>query len=257
MPVAEEARPIYRHIIVNRKSSANLTASPELLRKAQRQMREVDDGKREEIDSDLQHLLNRNHLRGTMRKVYGEGYDEDKAGMGSRSQGGALIVATLHKHKIPGGDEPLPVSATFWMERADFDGRSPQEAFLEAAGSLQKKFQLHSDTKFKLLPKETMAGMTLVTVAYSPIVAYPLQDRGFEVGMEFTQKTRFGHVDASDFEVLSEDGTYPIKPPDDTYMMMLMKTAAEVGHLQGFLTEDQRSAAKNRMPVLVSDETSD
>lgn len=140
-----------------------------------------------------------------------------------------MVVATLHKEKIPGGTEPLPANATFWTQRADFDEKRPQEAFLEAAVQLQEQFQKHSDTKFALLPKETAAGMTLVTVVYAPIAAYPLEIRGFEVGMEFIQKTRFGYVDTTDFEVYSEDGTFPVSPPNDTYMMMLMKTADELG----------------------------
>ncbi len=241
-------RPVYRHIVVKRRNVAQLVADPELLRKAIRQQREIKDGEREKIDLNLQHLIKRNHLRNTMKNVYGKDMSDEAADGVSSSwlQGGAIVVATLHKEKIPGGTEPLPAHATFWTQQVNLTDKDPQDSFMEAAVRLQERFQKHSDMKFKLLPSGTAAGMTLVTVAYSPIVAFALDPKfhatGFEVGMEFTQKTRFGRVETKGFEVYSEDGTYPVKPPEDGYMMMLMKSVDEIGSLRGFLTEEQRSS---------------
>jgi hypothetical protein len=244
--VEEIARPVYKHIIVKRKGSMTLAASPERLKVARRQAQEVADGTRlpEDVDPDLQHLIKRDHLRKTMKKVYGEGY----AGGQPRSQAGAIVVATLNRVKIPGGEEPLPKTATFWTHPASFNDMGSQDAFMEAALALQKRFQTLSDGKVVLLPDHLRKGVTVVTVAYTPIIAYPIDprkgDSGFEVGMEFHQVTRFGRVDTDDFEVYAEDGVYPIQPPSDATMLSLMKSASELGDQQGFLSDEQRDVIK-------------
>lgn len=245
----QEVRPVYRHLVVNRKGYMSLAASPKELQRAKAQLREVDEGTREAVDPDLAYLVKKNHLRQTMRKVYGAGYEEPDDGPASR-QGGAIVVGRLTKVKIPGGDEPLPHSATFWRQAAAWDEMDPQEAFMQAAQVLQKRFQKESDLKVKLLPKTTIAGLTLVTVVYAPMAAYALQRQGFEVGMEFIQKTRFGPVDAGGFEVHSEEGIYPITPPSDHTVSMYVKTMAEIGPMKGFLSDEERAAVKRGEPVI-------
>jgi hypothetical protein len=241
-------RPVYRHLIVKRPERIQLQGNVRKLREAHAQLKRVHEGTLayEDMDPELKRLVKQDHLRRTMKKVYGEDYVDPDEGKdpGFSTVGGAIIVASLRKYKIPGGTEPLPLDATFWSERADFEGKSPQEAFLEAAERLQVRFRKHSDLKIANLPKETRAGVTVVTVAYSPIVAYPLETAGFEVGMEFFQKTRWGRVSSADFIVESEDGTYPIQPPSDGTMATLMATAEQVGELPGFLTDEQRQEIK-------------
>jgi hypothetical protein len=249
----EVPRPIYRHIVVKRKGFMNLAANPAKLRLAMQQMKEVEEGVRhpDDVDPSLANLIKRDHLRQTMKKVYGDGYDEEQANTAQRRQGGAIVVATLNKQMIPGGTEPLPTNATFWSRRAHADDLGGHEAFIEAANKLQEQFQRHSDLKVLNLPETMRRGVTLVTVVYSPMLAYPLEDKGFEVGMEFIQKTRFGRVDTDGFEVYSEDGTYPMKAPNDGYMMTLLKTADEVGELGGFLTDEQRQqVAQDKVDTL-------
>jgi hypothetical protein len=245
-------RPVYRHLIVKRRGRINLTADVARLKKARRQMQEIEAGTRKELDADLAHLVKRDFLRRTMEKVYGRGYGDHRldemSREESRRQGGAIVVATLNKEQVPGGGQ-LPSTATFWTQRANFTELSPQDAFMEAAVVLQQRFQDSSDTKFALLPEETQAGITLVTVAYSPIVAYPLDprfgERGFEVGIEFHQVTRLGRVDTANFEVYSEDGTYPIQPPSDGAILTLMQTAEEWrANDKGFLTDEQRQQVR-------------
>jgi len=240
-------RPVYRHLIVKRPESIQLTTDARKLREAHAQLKRVHAGELayEDMDPELKALTKRDYLRKTMKTVYGDDYvDEDEGKSPSESSyGGAIIVGTLRKHKIPGGTEPLPQQATFWSEKADFEGKSPQEAFLEAAERLQVRFRKHSDLMIANLPKSTRAGVTLVTVTYTPIVAYPLETIGFEVGMEFIQKTRWGFVESSDFVVESEDGTYPIQPPSDGTVATFMARAGDVP-LSGFLSDEQKQDIK-------------
>jgi len=247
MVVKVEEQLVYRHLIVARKGSMALTAPPEQLRKLHRQLQEVDEGAREAVDSDLVHLLKRTHLRKTLKQVYGESYSDESIQGTSRRQGGAIVVATLHKEKIPGGTEPLPQTATFWTQPAPYNDTPPFDAFAQAAEKLRERFKIHSDAKIRLLDPAMQRNVTLVTVAYAPMSAYahPNRDSGFEVGMEFIQKTRFGRVDANTFEVYSETGEYPIKPPSTEFMGMLMKTVEELGDYdRGFLTDEEREQVK-------------
>jgi hypothetical protein len=96
-------------------------------------------------------------------------------------------------------------------------------------------------------------GVTLVTVVYAPIAAYPHPhlDRGFEVACEFIQKTRFSMVDADGFTVHSEMGEYPIQVPSDETMMTLMRTPDELqglgrGFLDGRRTPSERERFERR-----------
>jgi hypothetical protein len=250
----DTGRPVYRHLIVKRPESVQFTTDPRKLREAHAQLKRVQSGELayEDMDPEYKKLTRRNYLRKTMKTVYGDDYTDPEEGMdpGESSYGGAIVVGTLRKHKIPGGTEPLPQHATFFSERVDFEGKSPQEAFIEAAERLQKRFRKHSDLQISNLPKETRAGVTLVTVAYSPIIAYPLEDIGFEVGMEFIQKTRWGSVSSADFIVESEDGTYPIQPPSDGTVVTMMASADEVPDV-GFLSDEQKQAIKEgRTPTV-------
>lgn len=239
-----EARPVYRHIVVKRKSAVALAADPVTLQRVRQQIEEVARGVRVAVDADLAHLIKRNHLRNSMKTVYGETADEEALAKVQTYQGSAIIVGTLHKEKVPGGSEPLPATATFWTIKVSDAEKDPQAAFMRGAEDLQRRFQEFSDSKFKLLDPSVAAGVTLVTVAYAPIAAYTGEYTGFEVGMEFHQVTRFGSVDASSFELYSEDGRYPVSPPSDGYMMMLMKSKEAIGDLPGFLTDEQREGIK-------------
>ena len=62
----------------------------------------------------------------------------------------------------------------------------------------------------------------------TPIIAVPRARQGVELLCEFHQKTRFGHVDTSKFEVYSETGEFPITAPGGMEMMTMMKTADEL-----------------------------
>lgn len=223
-----EARPVYRHLVVARKGYANLTTDRAQLHEARRQLREVEEGVRAQVDQHLQHLVKRERFRETLAKTYGNTYtdaqlDEMARDM-DRSQGGAIVVATLNKQMIPGGNEPLPQTATFLTRPALYDEMPPQQAFLKAAEELQQVFEARSDALIKLLPDDVRQGVTLVTVVYAPIAAYPhpRRDRGFEVACEFIQKTRFSQVDAEGFAVYSDTGTYPIQAPSEQTLLYLM-----------------------------------
>lgn len=238
-----EAPPlVYRHVVVKRKSSSQLVADPETLRKAFNQYKEVLAGDRDQVDPDLMGLLRRDFLRKTTKGVLG---DEETAKTASSDQGYGIVVATLHKEKIPGGEEPLPQHAVFVSLKAPSEEKDPYAAFLQTAEELQRRFREASDRQIQNLPQEMQADVTLVTVVYSPISAFALDgrfhERGFEVGMEYIQKTRFGRVGTSTFEVCSEEGIYPISPPSKEYMATLTKSVEELGaYDRGFLTEEQR-----------------
>lgn len=246
-------RPVYRHIIVKCNGFINLTADVSQLKEAQRQLQEVESGDREKVGPDSARLVKRGHLRQTLKRVYGDA-GTDKFEDLARGQRDVLVVARLNEEHVPGGGQ-LPNTATFWTYPANYSDMDPQAAFMEAALALQERFRQHSDTKFMLVPEDARAGVTLVTVAYSPIVAYPLDprlgERGFEVGIEFHQVTRFGSVNTDSFEVYSEEGVYPIHPPSEGSLLTLMKTVEEWGATdKGFFTEDRSDPKrKNVMRV--------
>lgn len=240
-------RPIYRHLIVKRRGFIEKVASPEQFRRLRAQLEA-----QQPLDEDIRHLYRSDTLKQTMQKVMGwsgrgtdveespDGVDPanilaehdamrergDEGPVKYRSQGG-VVVATLNKKHIPGGNEPLPLTPSVLSHPGFRDADDPQAEFLKAAFDLQGKFRALSDRKFLLLDASQRAGITLVTVAYTPIMAAPKADRGLELFCEFHQVTRFGNVDTSGFEVYSDAGEYPISPPNAGELLSMMKSADE------------------------------
>lgn len=240
---AGTVRPVYKHIVVIKKARvADMLVTPEKFQLIQEQLAEVNRGERKELDPELQAFVPKGHLHKTHEAVFKGTYDRDDAEEAARYQG-AIIVATVGR-KVPGGNEPLPLAATTWVEQVAWEDEDPHQAFLEAVNRLQGRFQQFSDTKFVLVSPEMAANQTLVTVAYQPICAYPKRDRGFEVVMVFHQVTRYGSVDMGGHDVYSEEGFFPVSVPSKESMMLLLKTPDEIGELPGFLTGDQRAENK-------------
>lgn len=209
----EEQPLVYRHLIVKRKGFAE-------------KARPGPDGKPRQVTLG----------RRTFKNMFGmwpeemEKEDPERYARTRFQADGAVIVATITKEHIPGGNERLPSVVSFLTHPAKFDDEEklPEQAFLEAAGELQAIFKKNADQKFRLLSPHQRDMSTLVTVAYTPIMAYPLAERGFMVGCEFHQVTRMGRVDASTFEVYSDEGQYPIAAPNTIEMKTLMLTADEI-----------------------------
>lgn len=141
---------------------------------------------------------------------------------------GGIIVATLQKQHVPGGNEPLPLTPTVLTHPGFFEAEDSMGEFKKAAEQLQARFKKYSDNKFRLLNPEFQKGCTLVTVVYTPIMASPKATKGMDLFCEFHQVTRFGYVDTSDFEVYSENGEFPVTPPGTLELAMLMKSADEI-----------------------------
>lgn len=244
-------RPIYRHIIVKRRGFIEKVASPEQFRRIRAQLE--DDPTGATLDDDIKHLYRGDTLKKTMEKVMGwsgrgtaveespDGVDPsqvvaehdamrlrgDDGPVKYRAQAG-VVVATLNKKHIPGGDERLPLTPMVLSHPGFSHSDDPAADFLKAAFDLQAKFRAHSDRKFLLLDKWAQQGVTLVTVAYTPILAAPKADRGLELYCEFHQVTRMGHVDTSGFDVYSDSGEYPISPPNTAELLTMMKSADEL-----------------------------
>ena len=242
-------RPVYKHIIVRKQvRAAESLVTPAKFQLIQEQLAEIGRGERKEVDADLRSFIPKGHTHKTYQATFGSSYDFDSAEEDRREQGqGAIIVATLNR-RVPGGDEPLPLSAVTWTEPAAWEDTSPEKAFLEAANRLQWRFRRYSDMKFALVDLALAATQTLVTVAYQPICAYPLsagkRDKGFDVVMEFHQVTRYGGFDMGDHDIYSDEGFFPVSVPTSDQMMLLMKTPEEIGEFPGFLTDEQRAENK-------------
>lgn len=245
----QQERPVYRHIVVKRKDFIEKVASPEEFRRLRQQL---DAGV--PVDDDLKHLVVDDTLKKTMRKVMGwaghggrelEGTDDGVHGdnmlaeadaMAERKDDGPLrykrqqgvIVARLVQNKIPGGDDVLPTNPTVLSHPGFSDAEDAEQSFMDAALALQAIFTEFSDRKFLLLDKELREGVTLVTVAYTPIMAAPKASTGLDLSCTFHQTTRFGYVDTDTFDVHSEIGEYPIAPPGTMELTMMMKSVDQV-----------------------------
>jgi len=241
-----EVRPIYRHIVVQRKNLVEHIDVEQLRRLRQQQ----NDGS--EIDDDLKHLVVKDMLRKTVRKAMnwaghkdveieadengldaGAAFAEarmmkergDKETLGYKPQEGVIVSRIVQEH-IPGDmpGEAMPSNPQY-LSHPGFDSPDdPQVSFMRCAQELHAQFQAFSDRKFMLMSPEMRAGVTLVTVVLTPIIALPRPDVGVELLCEFHQKTRFGFVDADSFDIFSEIGEYPIQVPTDGDMRAMFQT---------------------------------
>ena len=249
-----EFRPLYRHVVVSRRASYETVASPENLQRIRAQYES-----NSPIDADLQHLYVSDSLPKTMKNVmkwaghgdvsvepHSEGFDltgnagallDEAAAMKERGDErvtlqyrpqDAVIVSRLVSAQIPGGDEPLPSTATLWTLPGPRDGDNIESLFMDCALQMQRRFQEHSDRQFMLLDEEMRQAVTLVTVCLTPITAKPQEIQGIDLFCEFHQTTRFGYVDTEGFEVLSETGVFPISPPTSMDMMLMMQPMERV-----------------------------
>jgi hypothetical protein len=248
---AVEPRPIYRHIVVQRKAQVD-HIDVEKLRRLRQQM---DAG--QDIDPDLQHLVVKDTLKKSVKMAMawsGHGDVEVQssdtglspgavfAEADSREQRGdkdagaieyqrqeGVVVSTIIKDHMPGDPEGVYVpSNASYLFHPGFDSKpDAQGQYMRCAQELHAKFQAFSDNKFLLMAPELRAGLTLITLVMTPIIAVPRIDVGVELLMEFHQKTRFGHIDTDDFEVFSEIGEYPVQVPSDPDMAMMFVTKGE------------------------------
>lgn len=240
-------RPVYRHIIVQRRGYIETVASPEDLRRIRRQ---IEDGS--PIDEDLKHLFVKDTLKKTMQQVMqGSGHGDvgveahddglepgevmgeaaamkqrgtERVPVKYRPQTGVIVSRVNTKH-IPGGNESLPLEPTMLMHPGFSHADNAEDQYLKCAVELQEMFRDFSDRKFLLVDDVFRAGLTLVTVCITPITAAPRADVGLELFCEFHQTTRFGFVDTEGFDVISEVGAYPFSPPSTMDLMMMMQSA--------------------------------
>lgn len=245
-------RPVYRHVVVQRRGYIEKVASPEDLRRLRKQVEEESP-----IDEDLKHLFVKDTLRKTMKKVmtwagHGDvevqatdaGLDphavaaeaeamklrgEERETVGYKAQEGYIVSRIVTNH-VPGGyNESLPNEPTMLLHPGFDQAEHVEGQYLACALELRQQFQDFSDRKFLLMDPALRAGVTLVTVCITPITAAPRADVGMELFCEFHQTTRFGFVDTEGFEVCSEVGEFPIAPPSSMDLMTMMKTRDELG----------------------------
>jgi len=249
----QQDRPVYRHIVAQRKALVEHVPFEDL--KRLRQQMEAGVG----IDEDIRHLVVEDTLHKSVRKAMawaGHGNVRleisDEAGLSPgalRAEAGKMkergdeetvlkyerqkgvIVSRIIKDHIPGGveGEHMPGQSIF-LGHPGFDAaEDPSAEFLRCATELQQQFQAHSDLQFVLMDKSLRSSCTLVTLVLTPILALPRADVGLELLCEFYQKTRFGNVDTDSFDVYSEIGEFPIEIPNDMDLAMMFKTVDELG----------------------------
>jgi len=240
------ARPIYRHIVVQRKDLVEHIDVGQL----QRLRRQQDAGL--EIDADIQHLVVKDTLKKTVRKAMnwaghgdvdveatedgldvGAAFAEanlmkergDKETLGYSPQEGVIVSRIIQDH-IPGDlpGQAMPSNPSYLSHPGFESPENPQSDFMRCAQELHAQFQSFSDRKFLLMDKEMRAGVTLVTVVLTPIIAVPRADVGVELLCEFHQKSRFGFVDTEGFDVFSEVGEYPVQVPTDGDLRAMSQT---------------------------------
>jgi|APSaa5957512622_1039677.scaffolds.fasta_scaffold00991_17 hypothetical protein len=249
----EEQRPVYRHIVAQRKALVQHVPTEDLRRLRQQMEAGV------EIDEDLRHLVIHDTLHRSVRKAMkwaghgdvkmevsdGEGLspgailaeakkmdergDEETVLKYQRQEG--VVVSHIIKDHIPGGveGEIMPGQSTL-LGHPGFDTAPDASAeYLRCADALLKQFEAHSDRQFMLMDKDLRKACTLVTLVLTPIIAVPRAEVGLELLCEFYQKTRFGYVDIDSFEVFSETGEFPIDIPNDMDLAMMFKTVDELG----------------------------
>ena len=247
----EQQRPIYRHIVVQRKALVE-HIDVEQLRRLRRQM---DEGS--PIDPDLQHLVVKDTLKQSVKKAMAwaghhdvevEASEEgglnpealfaeaearkmrgDREGAVSYQRQEGVVVSRIVQEHMP-GEAPgtsMP-SNPLYLFHPGFDSKEDAlTQYMRCAMELQRQFQAFSDRQFLLMDPAMRAGLTLITLVLTPIVAVPRADNGVELLCEFHQKTRFGHVDTNHFEVFSEIGEFPIQVPSDMDFHLMFTTFEE------------------------------
>jgi len=244
-----EQRPIYRHIVVQRKELVD-HIDVEQLRRLRRQMDEGLD-----IDEDLKYLVVKDTLKKSVKKAMAwaghgdvpiesadEGLDasatfaeadarqlrggENDAAIQYARQEGVIVSKIVTDH-MP-GDQPgaaMPSEPTYLFHPGfDTSAGDRQADYMRCAQELHAKFQAFSDRQFLLMSPEMRAGLTLVTLVLTPIIAVPRIDIGVELLCEFHQKTRFGHLETDGFDVFSEIGEFPVQIPTDGDMNTMFTT---------------------------------
>lgn len=249
MPNVAEQRPVYRHIVVQRKALVE-HVSAERLRRLRQQMEAG-----VPIDDDLKDLVVHDTLKKSVRKAMawaghgkitleavesgGISVDMLKAEMESRQERGdedggpvkyqrqeGVVVSRIIKDHMPGDreDVPMPSNPTY-LSHPGYDSAGDRQAeYMRCAKELHAEFQAFSDRQFLLMEKDLRSSLTLITLVLTPIVAVPRADVGVELLCEFHQKTRFGHIDVDNFEVFSEIGEYPVQVPSDMDMATMFMT---------------------------------
>src|SRR3989344_6156189 len=175
-------RPVYRHVVVQRRGYIERVASPDDLRRLRQQV-ELDSP----IDDDLKHLFVQDTLKKTMKVMGWSGYGDvkveadvdglDPAMAASEAQamkerGGertpvkyrpqeGYIVARVNTKHVPGGDESLPIEPTMLHHPGFGQADNAEVQYLECARQLQTTFQEFSDRKFLLMDPVMQAGGTL------------------------------------------------------------------------------------------------
>ena len=243
-----EHRPAYRHIVVQRKALVE-HIDPEKLRRLRQQMESG-----QPIDPDLRHLVVRDTLKASVRKVLAwaghadvpleaddTGLDvtllDEAAAREQRGDSGPLkykrqegvIVGRLVQDRMP-GDVPgqaLPSTPTYLFHGGFQSAEDRKGEFMRCAQELHRMFTDFSDRKFLLLDPDMRAGVTLVTVVLTPIVAIPRAGIGVELMCEFHQKTQFGQVSTNGFDVFSDTGEYPIQPPNDADLALMFMSSGD------------------------------
>lgn len=250
-----QSRPVYRHLVVQRRDLVE-HVDVDQLRRLRLQMESG-----QAISEDLQHLVVKDTLRKTVRKALawaGHGKTEvevsstgldasavfaeaskmaergEKSPIGYQPQEGVIVSRILHE-QFPGGGA-IPSQPTY-LSHPGFDtGGDRQAEYMRCALELLGQFEAHSDRQFLLMDPAMRAGVTLVTLVLTPIVAVPRADVGVELLCEFSQKTQFGFVGAEGFEVFSEIGEYPIQVPSDGDMMSMFTTVEQFRATDAALT---------------------
>lgn len=245
---APEQRPIYRHIVVHRRNLIEKVADPEDFRRLRQQVEA-----NLPVDDDIKHLVVHDTLRKTMQKVMawaghdietegvddgifaGNAFDEadlikedkerEKKIRYQRQEG--YVVSRIVQDQMPGGG-PLPSTPTLLYHPGFAHAEDNLGEFMRCAQQLADRFRMFSDRQVLLIDAGVRSGVTLVTVIETPIIAIPRADFGVELICEFHQKINLGHVDTTGFDVYSEIGEYPIKPPNGMELMTMIKSADEL-----------------------------
>lgn len=260
-------RPVYRHLVVQRRALVQHIDVSDLRRLRQ----QMDAGY--EVDADLRHLVVKDTLKKSVREALSRaGYSDvpveaSDEGLSDtlfeearlRSERGddlplqyqrqeGVIVGSLVRDQIPGdlSGQAMPSKSQF-LHHPGFNSREDRQAsFHRSAQELHQQFVAFSDRQFLLLDPPVRAGVTLVTVVLTPIIAVPRADLGVELLCEFYQKTQFGYIDTEGFDVFSEVGDFPVQVPSDADLAMMFVTSEEFKAMEvARLTREAEASKKH------------
>lgn len=147
-------------------------------------------------------------------------------------------------------------------------GEDPHVAFYRVASQFRQHLARETEKIADEIPEWDAGSVDLVTVAFTPIIAVPKEDKGFFLMATVGQfACKHGHVITSGLpdpttsvegaEVLenprgaliSSTGDYPIKPPNNIEMQLLVRLDEEVmtHNVQGGSTRDLMVIYKNKV----------